>query len=90
MHSIYDYTLDELKALLKPSFRAKQVYNWLYKKYVTHFDDMKNLPNDLKESLKKNFKASGLKILKKRSVKMEALNISSNLKMVIPLKPFFY
>jgi 23S rRNA (adenine2503-C2)-methyltransferase len=65
MHSIYDYTLDELKALLKPSFRAKQVYNWLYKKYVTHFDDMKNLPNDLKESLKKNFKASGLKILKK-------------------------
>jgi 23S rRNA (adenine2503-C2)-methyltransferase len=65
MHSIYNYTLDELKELLKPSFRAKQVYNWLYKKYVSNFDDMKNLPNDLKESLKKNFKASGLEILKK-------------------------
>ena len=32
--SIYDYTLDELKEKLKPSFRAKQVYNWLYKKYA--------------------------------------------------------
>lgn len=29
--SIYDYTLEELKERLKPSFRAKQVYNWLYK-----------------------------------------------------------
>ncbi len=65
MQSIYDYTLDELKELLKPSFRAKQVYNWLYKKYVTQFDDMKNLPNDLKNNLKENFKASELKILKK-------------------------
>ena len=29
--SIYDYNLHELKERLKPSFRAKQVYNWLYK-----------------------------------------------------------
>ena len=65
MQSIYEYTLEELKDILKPSFRAKQVYNWLYKKYITDFDDMKNLPNDLKESLKNNFKASSLKILKK-------------------------
>lgn len=65
MQSIYNYTLDELKEVLKPSFRAKQVYNWLYKKYVTQFDEMKNLPNDLKTNLKENFKASELKILKK-------------------------
>lgn len=57
--------MDELKEVLKPSFRAKQVYNWLYKKYVTQFDEMKNLPNDLKTNLKENFKASELKILKK-------------------------
>ncbi len=65
MQSIYNYTLDELKEVLNPSFRAKQVYNWLYKKYVTQFDEMKNLPNDLKTNLKENFKASELKILKK-------------------------
>lgn len=65
MQSIYEYTLDELKELLKPSFRAKQVYNWLYKKYITNFDDMKNLPNDLKENLKENFKANSIKIVRK-------------------------
>lgn len=69
MHSIYNYTLEELKEQLKPSFRAKQIYNWLYKKYVTQFDDMKNLPNDLKSDLKENFKASTLKILKKETSK---------------------
>jgi len=65
LQSIYEYTLEELKAILKPSFRAKQVYNWLYKKYITNFDDMKNLPNDLKDTLKKDFKANSLEILKK-------------------------
>jgi 23S rRNA (adenine2503-C2)-methyltransferase len=69
LHSIYNYTLEELKEQLKPSFRAKQIYNWLYKKYVTQFDDMKNLPNDLKSDLKENFKASTLKILKKETSK---------------------
>lgn len=65
MTSIYDYTLDELKSQLKPSFRAKQVYNWIYKKYVTSFDDMKNLPKDLKENLKENYAIDILQILKK-------------------------
>ncbi len=65
MNSIYDYTLEELQKELKPSFRAKQVYNWLYKKYVTNFDEMKNLPNDLKESLKTNYTLNELEIIKK-------------------------
>ncbi len=63
--SIYDYTLDELKSQLKPSFRAKQVYNWIYKKYVTSYDDMKNIPNDLKENLKENYEINVLEIVKK-------------------------
>ena len=65
MNSIYDYTLDELKSQLKPSFRAKQVYNWIYKKYVNSFDDMKNLPKDLKENLKENYAIDILQIVKK-------------------------
>ncbi|RVZ22384.1 23S rRNA (adenine(2503)-C(2))-methyltransferase RlmN, partial [Helicobacter pylori] len=40
--SIYDFTLDELSQLLKPSFRAKQLYLWLYAKYKTSFKDMQN------------------------------------------------
>jgi len=63
--SIYDYTLDELKGLLKPSFRAKQVYNWLYKKYANSYDDMKNIPNELKEDLKANYPIDIMTIVKK-------------------------
>ncbi|WP_417327828.1 23S rRNA (adenine(2503)-C(2))-methyltransferase RlmN [Halarcobacter sp.] len=65
MSTIYDFTLDELKEKLKPSFRAKQVYNWIYKKYVTSYDEMKNIPNDLKEQLKENYEIDILKIVKK-------------------------
>ena len=65
MQSIYDYTLDELKNQLKPSFRAKQVYDWVYKKYVSSYDEMKNIPNDLKENLKENYAIDILKIVKK-------------------------
>ena len=63
--SIYDYTLDELKEKLKPSFRAKQVYNWLYKKYANSYDEMKNIPNELKEDLKANYPIDVMTIIKK-------------------------
>lgn len=63
--SIYDYTLDELKEILKPSFRAKQVYNWLYKKYANSYEDMKNLPKELIEDLKTNYPIDILKVIKK-------------------------
>jgi 23S rRNA (adenine2503-C2)-methyltransferase len=62
---IYEFSLQELKERLTPSFRAKQVYDWLYKKYVTDFESMKNLPKDLLEQLNQNYALSTLKILKK-------------------------
>ena len=54
LKSIYDYTLEELKEEVKPSFRAKQIYDWIYKKYVTSYDEMKNIPQDLKDNLISN------------------------------------
>jgi len=63
MQSIYDYTLDELKNTIKPSFRAKQIYNWLYKKYITLYQDMKNLPNDLKLKLEDSYPINIAKII---------------------------
>ena len=65
MESIYDFSLKQLQEQLKPSFRAKQVYNWIYKKYVTSYDEMKNIPKDLKENLKENYAIDILKIAKK-------------------------
>ena len=67
--SIYDYSLKELQENLKPSFRAKQVYNWIYKKYVTSYEDMKNIPKDLKANLSSNFPIDIIKVLKKETSK---------------------
>jgi len=62
--SIQDYTREELAQIIKPSFRAKQIYSWLYHKYVTSFDEMKNLPQSLKDELKQNYRIDLLKIVK--------------------------
>ena len=53
--TIYDYELNELQAKIKPAFRAKQIYDWIYKKYVTSYEDMKNIPKDLKLQLQKEY-----------------------------------
>jgi len=53
--TIYDLSYDELTKLLvelgEPKFRAKQVWQWLYKKYVTDFAEMRNVPKALIEKL---------------------------------------
>lgn len=61
--TIYDYTLEELEDKVKPNFRAKQIYNWIYKKYVTSYEDMKNIPKELKEELKENYPIDICKII---------------------------
>jgi 23S rRNA (adenine2503-C2)-methyltransferase len=58
MNNILDYTLEELQSFMKENkesaFRAKQVFSWIYQE-VWEFDEMKNIPNTLKEKLKNNF-----------------------------------
>ena len=48
-------TLPQLQQWLKeqgePSFRAKQIYNWLYTHLVTDFAEMTNLPQSLRSRL---------------------------------------
>lgn len=39
----------------EPAFRAKQVYEWLWAKSCTDFDEMSNLPKALREKLKEQF-----------------------------------
>ncbi len=52
-----------MKNKIKPSFRAKQIYNWVYKKYVTSYEEMKNIPKDMKENLNENFPIDIAKIV---------------------------
>ncbi|MGP1569988.1 MAG: 23S rRNA (adenine(2503)-C(2))-methyltransferase RlmN [Eubacteriales bacterium] len=66
---LYDLSLEEMKGLVneigEPTFRAKQIYEWMYKG-VDNFDDMRNLPKALKEKLKKIAFIGNLRILKKQ------------------------
>lgn len=63
--TIMDLTRDELALTLKPPFRAKQVFGWLYHHYVDSFDEMANLPKALREELDGRFLLNPLKILRK-------------------------
>lgn len=65
--SIYTLQLDELKDWLKENgekaFRAEQIFDWLYTKRVTSFEDMSNLSKGLREKLDENFTITTLKTL---------------------------
>ena len=63
--SLYDFTQKELTALVKPSFRAKQIYGWIYHQYAQDFDTMKNIPKVMKEELQKKYLLNPLKIVRK-------------------------
>ena len=62
--NILDFSKEELTEIIKPSFRAKQIYQWIYQKYVNSFDEMKNIPKELKEELNQNFFLDPLSIVK--------------------------
>jgi len=64
--NIRELTLDELKAFFDehhhPSFRAKQVYEWLWKKSVFSFSEMRNVSKDIIELLDTYFVIQHLQI----------------------------
>lgn len=45
------------------AFRAEQIYDWLYKKRVSTFEDMSNLSKGLRDLLEKHFTVTTLKTL---------------------------
>lgn len=53
--TLYNLELSELEALMaewgEPRYRARQVWEWLYRHLVTEFDQMKSLPKALQERL---------------------------------------
>ena len=43
---------DFVLGLNEPKFRAKQLYEWMHQHLAFSYDEMKNIPNSLKEKLK--------------------------------------
>ena len=54
--------------LNEKKYRAIQIYEWLYQK-VFSFDEMTNIKEGLKETLKNDFKISSLKLVKSQENK---------------------
>lgn len=73
MKNIKDYNMEELKEELKEmgekTFRAEQIFKWLYEEKVQSFDEMTNLSLPLREKLKNNYTMCNFNILKKQESK---------------------
>ena len=65
MTSIYGLTYEQIENWVidqsEKSFRAKQIWQWLYVHHVGSFDEMTNLPKSLLEDLEREFNFSPLK-----------------------------
>ncbi|MDR1793765.1 MAG: 23S rRNA (adenine(2503)-C(2))-methyltransferase RlmN [Bacteroidales bacterium] len=51
------------------AYRAKQISQWLWKKNVSRFDEMKNIPKELQKDLSNSFIINKLKILEVQTSK---------------------
>jgi 23S rRNA (adenine2503-C2)-methyltransferase len=73
--SIHGLLPEELTAFCKeqgqPAFRAKQIFDWLYAKRVSSFDEMKNLPASLRSLLAEHFVFQTLEKLETSGAKGE-------------------
>ena len=76
-------TLDEIKVEIEKfgekAFKAKQIYDWLWVKSATSFDEMTNLSLSLRSSLKENFCINHVKVEEQQ--KSKDLTIKSKFKL---------
>lgn len=50
----------------QPAFRQKQIYEWIYGKFATSYDEMKNLPKVLREELSTEFLPFSLEVVSRQ------------------------
>ena len=71
MRNIYDLTLKELEDYLisigEKSFRASQIYDGLYKKRLSSFDEITNISKELRQKLNDTFSLYKIKLLVKQT-----------------------
>ncbi|WP_421941564.1 23S rRNA (adenine(2503)-C(2))-methyltransferase RlmN [Pedobacter sp.] len=51
-----------LVAMQQPAFRAKQIYQWLWEKSATSFEEMSNLSKDLRKALSDSFTINAVQV----------------------------
>lgn len=74
MINLADFTPEELEEYLKelgePKFRAKQIFSWIHKG-VSSFDEMTNIPKNLRDKLSERATVCGGRILEKYPSKLD-------------------
>lgn len=88
MRSIYGISLKDLENFFMENgykkFKAKQVYDWLYKKRVKSFNEMYNVSNSAIKLLEENFYFNDIEIISKledKDVKKYLFRLSDNQKI---------
>ncbi len=61
--NIYDFSLKDLENIFQPTYRAKQLYNWLYAFYEKDFHKMQNLSKDFRTQLASTYSTENLKLV---------------------------
>ncbi|OEF99082.1 23S rRNA (adenine(2503)-C(2))-methyltransferase RlmN [Vulcanibacillus modesticaldus] len=65
--NIYDLTIEDWSTWLKengePTYRAKQIFDWLYVKRISSIDEMTNLSKELRNKLDQSFEFQVLRII---------------------------
>ena len=73
LQNIKDYELDELKSKMtgigEKTFRAEQIFKWIYSENVDTIDEMTNISIELRNKLKDNFELKRFKIIEKQKSK---------------------
>ena len=71
MLNIYGLTRKQLEdyfeSIGEKKFKAQQVYEWLYQKKESNFDNFSNIKKDVIEKLKNDFTNNKIKIIRKQS-----------------------
>lgn len=70
---------DYLSELGEKTFRAKQIYQWLWQKSARSFDEMTNLSKLLREQLKQQFSINAITIVKQQHSNDGTLKFGFNL-----------
>ncbi len=67
MPSLYDLSLAELEAHIQtlgaPTYRARQVWEWAYRHFAASYDEMPNVPADLRRQLDETLPFPVLKVV---------------------------
>lgn len=94
---IYGMTLTQLETYFEnineKKFKASQVYDWLYKKRITSFEDMSNIKKEIIDKLKEDYKITFPKLILRQDGKgvykyLFELSDKSNVEAVVMIHDY--